>query len=337
MEDLKNVLQENLEYYREQEKSIIGILTTLPKGRLRKKKINGDFYYYLQFRRGKKIIDKYIGKEFPESLSKQLEKRKKLENELKEVREAIKLLTKEKIGSINLIDSAKKIFEKLTEENLWEQGIEIIGSWCFILYQKHLDFPKYPLKTNDMDILVPLPYKGKIFDLSSFLKSLGFRENFNPNGSTYYSISDLKIEFLSQMKREKEFSEYINSLGISPQQLKFLDILFINPITIKISRNIKVKVPSPASFFLHKLLISKRRREKGKREKDLKQAVYTGKYILTDLNERNNLIKIFNDFPESWKKKVLNSLREAINSFTIESDTINQLLIILNNNLPYKS
>ncbi len=329
MEDLKNVLKENLEYYKEQERIIVGILSSLPKGRIREKRINGDIYYYLQFRKGKKIIDKYIGKEFPQKLANQLEKRKKLEKELKKLRESIKLLTKEKQESVDLIEPAKKIFEKLSKENLWDEGFEIIGSWCFMIYQRYLDFPKYPLKTDDLDILIPLPYKGKIFDLSSYLKSLGFIENFNPDGSIYYSLPNLKIEFLSPEKKDKKYAEYIKPLGISPQQLKFLEILQKNPLTIKISKGVKIKVPSPLSFFLHKLLIAKRRREKGKKEKDLKQAVYTGKYILSNQDEVDKLNLLFKSFSKSWKTKILNTLKDSEKMFPLETDSIKQIIKIL--------
>jgi len=337
MEDLKNVLKENLEYYKEQERIIVGFLSSLPKGRIRKRKINGDSYYYLQFRKGKKIIDKYIGKEFPDKLAGQLKKRNELEKELKEIRKSIKLLTKEKQESVDMIEPVKNIFEKLSKENLWEEGFEIIGSWCFMIYQKYLDFPRYPLKTDDLDILIPLPYKGKFFDLSFYLKSLGFIENFNPNGSTYYSLPNLKIEFLSPQKKDREYAEYIKPLGVSPQQLKFLEILQKNPVIIKISKSIKIKVPSPSSFFLHKLLIAKRRREKGKKEKDLKQAIYTGKYILSNQDEIDKLNILFKTFSKSWKTKIINVLKESEKDFLIESETIRQILKILFQHLPYKT
>ena len=94
MEDLKNVLKESLEYYIDQEKIIVSRLSVLAKGRIKKKNINGDTYYYLQYRKSSKVVDQYIGKEIPEDLSEDLTERKQLETQLKTVREAIKLLNK---------------------------------------------------------------------------------------------------------------------------------------------------------------------------------------------------------------------------------------------------
>ena len=327
MEDLKNVLKENLEYYLEQEKIIVGLLSTLPKGSIVKKKINGDFYYYLKYRKGKKIVDEYLGKEFPQELSDKLDERKKLEVELKNIREAIKILSKRKNNEIDLIEPVRTILKKFYEEGLWEEGFEIVGSWCFLLYQKYLDFPKYPLKTNDLDILVPIPYRGRVFDISEFFKSLGFRENFNPDGSIFYTLPHIKIEFLAPQKREQKFANQIKSLNIAPQALRFMKILLDYPMTLKIGRGIKINVPSPAAFFFHKILISKRRKNKGKREKDIRQAVYTGKYIL--INEREKLIDIWEKLPSSWKTKIKTVLKGTLRSFPQERNTINAILSLL--------
>ena len=47
MDDLKNVLKDNLEYYLDQEKIIVSRLAVLPKGKIIKKNINQVTYYYL--------------------------------------------------------------------------------------------------------------------------------------------------------------------------------------------------------------------------------------------------------------------------------------------------
>lgn len=153
MEDLKNVLQENLAYYREQEKIIVSRLSLLPKGRIKEKKINGDLYFYLQYRKGKKVVDEYIGKEVPAELRENLEERKLLEAELKKVNEAVRLLKEKKEPESDFIAPINDILAKFTQAGIWESGIEIIGTWCFLLYRKHLPIEKYPLQTGDIDFL----------------------------------------------------------------------------------------------------------------------------------------------------------------------------------------
>ncbi len=133
----------------------------------------------------------------------------------------------------------------IAKEGLWEYGIEVIGSWCFLIYQRYLPLEKYPLRTQDIDILIPLPYKGKSFNISSMLKQLGFEENFNPDGSIFFTGCGLKIEFLSPKRgREKKTTEYIKSLAVSPQLLRFMDILLQETIIINIAKGIRVRLPS---------------------------------------------------------------------------------------------
>ncbi len=79
MEDLKNTLKESLEFYLGQEKAIISRLAILPKGNIKKKNIKGEAYYYLQYRKGRRVVDEYIGKKIPDTIIEQLQRRKQLE------------------------------------------------------------------------------------------------------------------------------------------------------------------------------------------------------------------------------------------------------------------
>lgn len=64
-------------------------LTNLPKGVLIAKTIKGNQYYYLQYRRGKKIISKYIGRtgDIVEKLQQQIERRRHIQTMLKALSE----------------------------------------------------------------------------------------------------------------------------------------------------------------------------------------------------------------------------------------------------------
>jgi len=68
MDDVKGVLKDSLEYYLQREREVISLLASLPKGRIKEKKIKGDRYFYLQYRKGVKVVDDYIVKEVPGSL-----------------------------------------------------------------------------------------------------------------------------------------------------------------------------------------------------------------------------------------------------------------------------
>jgi hypothetical protein len=52
--------------------------------------------------------------------------------------------------------------------------------------------------------------------------------------------------------------------------------------------------------------------EKRKREKDLKQAVYAGEYIIRNENEYRKFLGILSKMPISWKNRIKLSLRESL-------------------------
>ena len=81
MEILNGVLKEEFERLKNLKKQYVQEMSKLPKGSLIRKQINGNIYYYLNYRDGKKNVFKYIGKlskdEIKDFKSK-IDKRRKL-------------------------------------------------------------------------------------------------------------------------------------------------------------------------------------------------------------------------------------------------------------------
>ncbi|OQX86939.1 MAG: hypothetical protein B6D55_04785 [Candidatus Omnitrophica bacterium 4484_70.2] len=94
MKVLKGILKESKEYYIEIKRKIEKKIGKLPKGSVKERKIRGRRYYYLQYREGKRVIHKYLGKNKPEELVEQIEERKALLEELKKVNEALVLINR---------------------------------------------------------------------------------------------------------------------------------------------------------------------------------------------------------------------------------------------------
>lgn len=330
MEDLKDTLRENMEFMRDQERTISARLAVLPKGRIRTKKIGSAVYYYLLYRKGRSVKTDYLGKDVDPQLRDELEERRRLEKELSRVREGLRLLRSRRNKETDLTEPLREILRKMTEEKMWEAGLEIIGSWCFLLYQKYLPMEKYPLKTDDLDILVPKPFKGRAFDFAAFLRHLGFSQHFHPDGSYYFSGMGMKVEFLTKEGRKgtralRSFKE----MAITPQELRYLEILFTDPIVLKVARGIKAKVPAPAAFLLHKLIISTRPERRKKKEKDIRQAIYTARYALTDRTETARLHRLGRSLPRKWKARIGRALRDALSIVPLEQGVILRLKAVL--------
>ncbi len=226
---------------------------------------------------------------------------------------------------IEIVRSVLKIFY---ENNLFEEGVELIGSWCFQFYVKHLGAKPFPLRTQDIDFLIPYPFRGKEHkNLIEQLEAIGFKKDFTAEGHLFLWSSDLKIEFLTPQKgKGVQKNIRINELGITAIPLRFVSLLLDNPITLKEGK-IKIRLPNPANFCLHKLLIVSRRKKIEKGLKDLQQAICT--FSVVDVEY---LQELFISLPIRWRKKILKVLEKAKKELPLLQEDIKDILFTLQNN-----
>lgn len=161
-----------------------------------------------------------------------------------------------------MVESIRRILKVFADNNLFEEGVELIGSWCFKLYQRHLGAKIFPLSTPDIDFLIPSPFHGKEHpDFVRKLEELGFEADFKRDGSLYLWNADLKIEFLTAEKGVgTDRAIRIKKLGIDAIPMRHVGFLLDKPVTIT-EGGIKIKVPAPVRFCLHKLVIAARKEE----------------------------------------------------------------------------
>ena len=168
--------------------------------------------------------------------------------------------------------------------------ILIIGGWAHRLYRYRPEVivPSHePLFTTDTDIAIPpgaaLPPK----QLLEQLRSHGFVEEFfgeeNPP-VTHYRLgkedSAFYAEFLTPLfggedRRGKSTGSTIDLGGVVAQRLRHLEILLIDPWSIKVTDSssqaadpISVRLPNAVAYIAQKLLIL-RKRKPSERAKDL--------------------------------------------------------------------
>jgi hypothetical protein len=219
------------------------------------------------------------------------------------------------------------VLKVFAENGLFEEGVELIGSWCFQLYEKRLGAKGFPLKTQDIDFLIPNPFRGK--DHAGFiskLEELGFKPDFKSDGSLYLWNADVKIEFITPEKgRGADGSIRIKKLGINAIPLRFVSLLLDNPIVV-IDKGIKIRLPNPANFCLHKLIIASRRRDIDKGLKDLQQAICTSVII-----SRREAKTLFDSLPRKWRKAILQMLEKSKQKLPLLSEEIEALSLTLQN------
>ncbi len=193
--------------------------------------------------------------------------------------------------------------------------IILVGSWCMYFYKEYFSVKKFipSIRTKDIDFLVPLPIKSKKkIDIAGLLKDEGFLVTFNKRGYMRLEHPEIMIEFLVPERGKGTDKPYpLPHFGVNAQALRFLDFLVKNTMVIE-SEDLRIRVPHPAAFGLHKLIISKRRKTEEKSLKEMREALDVLNALI-EQGESNKIKATFDDMPISWRKKVLNVLEESDN------------------------
>jgi hypothetical protein len=197
---IEQIWEESRDYYLDYQKRLIGELLISPVGSIRRKQGLGGWYLYLHKRKGQKFEDVYLGSEADPAVQRITEKiknRQKLIGELRSAKKALKLLKAGKMSRAlkDFTEPLRGLLAELERLGLFSAGVELVGSYCFKVYQSHFGVEWFPLRTIDVDFAIPLPYKGPPADLEAVLKQLGFRQEFRMDGTIFYEGNGLIIEF----------------------------------------------------------------------------------------------------------------------------------------------
>jgi len=315
---MDDILKESREYYLKRKQNLVGFLLGVPRGGVREKSVKSGRYCYLHGRQGTGTFDVYLGKDDApsiEALKNKLARRKRVLGEVRIVRSSLKSIgvKRDVIEREDFGPPLRRIFEEFDKLGLWDAGLELVGSWCFKVYQHHLGVEFYPLRTVDIDIAVPAVYRGPEADLGEVLKSIGFELDFRPNGAMIYHGFGMMVELLSpdRGKGVEGGRIHIERLKVSSLALRYLGILLDNPMTFSIHGAGRVTVPSMPAFMIHKLLVAplRSREQKDKVEKDYRQAHAVAGRIIREDDLVAQTGKIFSGLPAKWRKKVMSSVK----------------------------
>ena len=199
----------------------------------------------------------------------------------------------------------------------------LIGSWCLYFYQDYFSKVPYPdhlsIKTRDLDFLIdePAHIKSKV-NVPELLEDLGFVTDFKGiKGYIRLDHPDLILEFLVEEKGKGRDTPYpLPKLSINATALRFLNFLSENVITVKVE-DMALRLPHPANFALHKLIISQRRSREDKAVKDKSSAVGVLRALLLK-GDALIVQRVFRSVPSRWQKKILSALNESREKDIIE-------------------
>lgn len=105
-----------------------------------------------------------------------------------------------------MVERIERILKVFADNHLFDEGVELIGSWCFQLYQKHLGAKSFPLRTQDIDFLIPNPFYGREHtDFIQQLEDLGFnidfKGEFTRSGKSGQYLQDLQPQTIAKAQR----------------------------------------------------------------------------------------------------------------------------------------
>jgi len=308
---IEQIWDESRDYYLDYQARLIGELLITPVGSIKRKKGWGGWFLYLHKRTGQGFEDIYLGNEGDSAVQRIAEKiknRQRLISELRSTKKALKLLKAGKMSQAlkDFTEPLRKLLTEMERLGFFESGIELIGSYCFKVYQSHFGVEWFPLRTIDIDFAIPMPYKGPPADLEAVLRELGFAQAFRGDGTIYYEGNGYIIEFLQPRRGggAKKPSPEVKELSTVPIPLPYLNLLLDNKVTVTLRDIGRIALPSMPAFMLHKLLIASISGRKEKREKDFKQICAVAKKIITDKNLIAEIHRILKDMSLKWRKQI---------------------------------
>lgn len=316
------------------------------RGSFAKKQISGSAYWYFKTSETPSGQREYsVG---PDTLATRsvIEAYQKGRPEAEEDESAIaRLCAMLRQGGAMLTDTVSaKVISGLTSGGIFRLGAVLVGTHAFIALGNVLGVRwQSGLRTEDIDILANPVLEVAIgqveADLPATLESLnmGFLpvpglDPRNPETSFKVRGKTLRVDLLTPARGRRDGAPVrIPRLKASAQPLEFLDYLLESPVAAPIINGgaTMVKVPDPARFALHKLIVSVDRSiaTQSKAGKDRQQA---GEMIEALMRDRPGDIELavesINQRYQGWRKKLRDGLDRLPDTLAEAKQRISGLL-----------
>ncbi len=318
---IEGILEESRELYQGQYDEVLARLLHIPKGSLRRRKVGGAAYWYLRRHvAGKGYEDVYVGPagdRAAEAFVSFVRERKKRLKERDAVKQSLKALgvLKVELREKGYPAMFTALADAFGEVGLWQEGLMLIGSWCFNVYVQAFGVEFYPLRTMDFDFGLRVPYRGEKADVDRLLRELGFTARVDPgHGKIDYVLPGVGMVeiFIDRDQADREQVEkFKRDLSLWPAAVSYLKILTDHPVTTKVHGVHKaITLPSMPAFFVHRLVTARFGEYRdpvshaGKIRRDFKQAALVAKKIETESSLREELAAIVAGLSEELRQKM---------------------------------
>jgi hypothetical protein len=249
------------------------------------KTIKGRRYWYFQMPSEEGREQRYVGPETPELLER-ISHHKQARDDERERRALVSTLVRS-FGQPRPVPEIGKIIAALAKAGIFRLRGVLVGTAAYQTYSAMLGtrLPLATLQTGDVDIAqfknVSVATGDRTRPIIDVLKEVN--KSFYPvphvgdgrRVTSYAAKGGLRVDFLTPNEGpETDTPQFLPAFQTDAQPLRFLDFLIHDPITAVIlhGAGVHVNVPAPERFAVHKLIVSRRRHNGTKRDKDINQA-----------------------------------------------------------------
>lgn len=256
------------------------------------KVVKGETYYYFQYSDpGGVLRQVYIGKKIPaleRVVERFLTEREAFKTDIRHIQ---RLCAQLRLGGALITDTPfARVLKAFAESGVFHLNGVLVGTHAFTVLGNLLGvrWRSSAAQTHDVDIASELKMSIGVPNIQADVPKIleGLEMGFLPvpplnpkNPSTSFKVrgKPLRVDILTPKVSANERSPvFISRFNVAAQPIRFLDYLIENPEQGAVINGggILVKVPTPARFAFHKLIVS---RERGvtmhdKVEKDIMQA-----------------------------------------------------------------
>lgn len=250
------------------------------------KAVKGRKYWYFQQSSNAGRGQKYVGPETPELLER-IAQHKQVRDDERERRALVSTLVRS-FALPRPIPEIGNIVAALAKAGVFRLRGVLVGTVAYQTYPAMLGvrLPAGALQTGDVDIAqftnVSVAVADRTPPVLDVLQDVD--KTFRPvphvrggkNVTNYLAKGGLRVDFLTPNEgADSDTPQRLSAFQTDAEPLRFLDFLIHDPepAVVLHGAGIYVLVPAPERFAVHKLIVSRRRKEgMAKRDKDIQQA-----------------------------------------------------------------
>ncbi|MGE0629103.1 MAG: GSU2403 family nucleotidyltransferase fold protein [Hyphomicrobiaceae bacterium] len=239
-------------------------------------------YVYATTKDGSARIERYLGPADDPRVRAEVESLRNAAERAKSLRSTVTLLKAARLPSPSLI--LGRILEVVANAGLFERGMTLVGTAAYQTYAPILGYylPTATYTTNDVDLSVaefaPSENEEDFHDLLRRADNT-FEPVWNMDDKlpkVFRASNGFKVELLTSFGRGRKSPVLVESIKAAAIPLSFQEYPAeetVNAVALY-GDGVLVRVPTPARFAVHKLIVAQRRKptERAKKQKDLKQA-----------------------------------------------------------------